>query len=86
MVLIIMRRNWPKWKTSKGRGYSHDFAYIIAYQIRLIMPDANPIHLKLIFESSNCRLLEPKLLGKGNVTKRTDVIATMISMKGNLRT
>ena len=48
------------------------------------MPDANPIHLKLLFEVPTGRILGAQAIGKGNVTKRIDVIATMISMKGNL--
>ncbi len=71
-------------KQAKAEEIPYDFAYIIASDKFGLMPDANPIHLKLLFEVPTGRILGAQAIGKGNVTKRIDVIATMISMKGNL--
>lgn len=44
-----------------------------------IMPDNTPIHFKLLFEVPTGRVLGAQAIGKGDVTKRIDVIATAIS-------
>lgn len=41
-----------------------------------IMPDANPMHLKLLFDTASGKILGAQAIGKGDVTKRMDVIAT----------
>ena len=48
------------------------------------MPDSNPMHFKLLFEYPTGRILGAQAIGKGNVDKRIDVIATMILMDGSL--
>jgi len=48
------------------------------------MPDSNPMHFKLIFEYPTGKILGAQAIGKGNVDKRIDVIATMITMGGTL--
>ena len=49
-----------------------------------IMPDAEPIYFKLIFEVPTGRVLGAQAIGKGNVDKRIDVIATLIKFNGTL--
>ncbi len=49
-----------------------------------IMPEAAPIHFKLVFENPTGKILGAQCVGSGNVTKRIDVIATMIAMGGHL--
>ncbi len=49
-----------------------------------IMPEAAPIHFKLIFENPTGKILGAQCVGSGNVTKRVDVVATMITMGGTL--
>ncbi len=49
-----------------------------------IMPEAAPIYLKLIFENPTGKILGAQAIGSGEVTKRVDVIATMITMGGML--
>ena len=49
-----------------------------------IMPKSNPIHFKLIFEVPTGRILGAQAIGKGNVDKRIDVIATAIKFKGTV--
>lgn len=48
------------------------------------MPDSNPMHFKLIYEYPTGKILGAQAIGKGNVDKRIDVIATMITMGGTL--
>ena len=49
-----------------------------------IMPDSELIHFKLIFEVPTGRVLGAQAIGKGNVDKRIDVIATLIKFNGTL--
>lgn len=49
-----------------------------------IMPDSNILHFKLIFEVPTGRILGAQAIGKGNVDKRIDVIATLIKFNGTL--
>ena len=49
-----------------------------------LMPDANPMFFKLIYENPTGRILGAQAIGKGNVDKRIDVIATVIKFSGNL--
>jgi len=43
-----------------------------------LMPDAAPMHFKLLFEIPTGRVLGAQAIGKGDVTKRIDIIATSI--------
>ena len=49
-----------------------------------IMPDASPMHFKLIFEVPTGKILGAQAIGKGDVTKRVDVIATAIKFGGTV--
>lgn len=49
-----------------------------------LMPDSAPIHFKLVFEKPTGRILGAQAVGRGNVDKRIDVIATLIAMNGTL--
>ena len=49
-----------------------------------IMPDASPMHFKLLFEVPTGRVLGAQAIGKGDVTKRIDIIATVIKYDGTL--
>ena len=71
-------------KQAKANEIPYDFSYIIASDKVNTMPNANPIHLKLLFETPTGRILGGQAIGKGDVTKRIDVIATMITMNGDL--
>src|SRR5699024_12116109 len=48
------------------------------------MPNSHSMHFKLIYEYPTGKILGAQAIGKGNVDKRIDVIATMISMNGTL--
>ncbi|WP_291632645.1 FAD-dependent oxidoreductase [Clostridium sp.] len=43
-----------------------------------IMPDCEPLHFKLIFEIPTGKVLGAQAIGRGNVDKRMDVVATAI--------
>lgn len=45
-----------------------------------LMPDSHPMHFKLIFEKPSGKVLGAQAIGKGNVDKRIDVIATAIKL------
>lgn len=49
-----------------------------------IMPDASQMHFKLLFEVPTGRILGAQAIGKGDVTKRIDVIATAIKFGGTV--
>jgi len=71
-------------KTAKEHGIPYDFVYLIPGDMVGIMPDSNPLHFKLIYEYPTGRILGAQAIGKGNVDKRVDIIATMITMGGTL--
>jgi rhodanese-related sulfurtransferase len=49
-----------------------------------LMPKSASIHFKLIYELPTGRILGAQAIGKGNVDKRIDVIATVIKFGGNI--
>ena len=71
-------------KAAEAAGIPYDFVYIIASDKVGLMPDSNPVHFKLIYEYPTGKLLGAQAIGKGNVDKRIDVIAAMITMGGTL--
>ncbi len=71
-------------KSCIKEGYNYDFVYVIPKDIVGIMPEAHPIHFKLIFEVPTGRILGAQAISKGNADKRIDVIAAMITMKATI--
>ena len=71
-------------KDAKAAGISYDFVYIIPGDKVGLMPESNPMHFKLLYEYPTGRIIGAQAIGKGNVDKRIDVIATMITMGGTL--
>ena len=49
-----------------------------------LMPEARPAHFKLIYEVPTGRVLGAQAIGKGEVCKRIDVIATVIKFGGTI--
>ena len=49
-----------------------------------LMPDAAPLHLKLLFEVPTGKILGAQAIGKGDVAKRIDVIATAMRFGGTV--
>lgn len=49
-----------------------------------IMPDASPVHFKLIYEVPTGKVLGAQAIGKGDVAKRVDIVATLIKLGGTI--
>ncbi|MEW9121468.1 MAG: FAD-dependent oxidoreductase [Thermotaleaceae bacterium] len=49
-----------------------------------LMPDCESMHFKLIFEKPTGKVLGAQAIGKGNVDKRIDVIATVLQFGGTV--
>ena len=49
-----------------------------------LMPESRSVHFKLIFEVPTGRILGAQAIGKGEVAKRIDVIATVIKFGGTI--
>ncbi|MFC6176788.1 FAD-dependent oxidoreductase [Companilactobacillus huachuanensis] len=49
-----------------------------------VMPDTSPIFLKLVFSYPGGEILGAQAVGKSGIDKQIDIIATMISMHGNI--
>jgi NADPH-dependent 2,4-dienoyl-CoA reductase/sulfur reductase-like enzyme len=63
---------------------NYDIVRIIPSDKVGIMPDASPIHFKLLYEVPTGKILGAQAIGKGDVTKRIDLIATVIKFDGTL--
>ena len=71
-------------KTAKENNISCDSVYTMTMDKVGLMPGSSPMHFKLVFEVPTGRILGAQAIGKGNVDKRIDVIATLIAMNGTL--
>lgn len=71
-------------RTCEQMGYDYDVAFVIPSDMVGIMPKSNPMYFKLIFEKPTGRVLGAQAIGKGNVDKRIDVIASMLMMNATL--
>jgi len=71
-------------KAAKAAGIGCDFVYVIPGDKVSLMPKSNPIHFKLVYEYPTGKILGAQAIGKGNVDKRIDVIAAIITMGGTL--
>lgn len=71
-------------KTAKANQIPCDSVYTMAMDKVGLMPGSSPVHFKLVFELPTGRILGAQAVGKGNVDKRIDVIATLIAMNGTL--
>ncbi|PWU67686.1 FAD-dependent oxidoreductase [Gracilibacillus dipsosauri] len=71
-------------RTADKAGYSWDSVYILPADKVGLMPNSNVMHFKLVYENPTGRILGAQAIGKGNIDKRIEVIATMITMNGTL--
>ena len=71
-------------KQAEAAGIPYDIVYVIPGDKVGLMPGSHPMHFKLIYEYPTGRILGAQAVGRGNVDKRVDVIATMIHMGGTL--
>lgn len=63
---------------------NYDIVRLITNDKVGIMPDAKPLHFKLIFEVPTGKVLGAQAIGKGDVAKRVDIIATLIKLGGTV--
>lgn len=59
---------------------NYDVVHLINNEKVSLMPGNNPVHFKLLFEVPTGRVLGAQAIGRGEVIKRIDVIATAISL------
>lgn len=67
-----------------GMKIKYDVVHIILNDMVGLMPGVAPMHLKVIFEKPTGKILGAQAIGRGDVTKRIDVIATAIKFGGTL--
>ncbi len=63
---------------------NYDVVRIIPSDKVGLMPDSAPMHFKLLFEVPTGKILGAQAIGKGDVTKRIDIIATAIKFGGTV--
>ena len=71
-------------KILAGLDIDYDWVEIIPKDKVGIMPDAEELGFKVIFEKPTGRVLGAQAIGRGNVDKRIDVIATAIKFGGTI--
>lgn len=69
---------------SQKLNINYDIVRLILNDKVGLMPDASPLHLKLLFEVPTGKILGAQAIGKGDVSKRIDVIATAIKFGGTV--
>lgn len=69
---------------ARGMSLNYETVEIIPSDKVGLMPNANPMYFKLIFEVPTGRVLGAQAIGKGNVDKRIDVIASVIKFGGTI--
>ena len=71
-------------REAQKQGFDYRTALVVPMDKVKLIPGAAPLHFKLVFEYPTGRILGAQAIGKGDATKRIDVIATMITMGGTL--
>lgn len=66
-------------KGAKAAGLSYDSVTVYPNDKVALMPDVHYMAFKLVFEVPSGKILGAQAIGKGDVTKRVDVIAAMIT-------
>lgn len=67
-----------------GMKIDYDVVNLILSDKVGIMPDSSPIHFKMLYEVPTGKILGAQAIGKGDVTKRIDIIATAIKFNGTV--
>jgi NADPH-dependent 2,4-dienoyl-CoA reductase/sulfur reductase-like enzyme/rhodanese-related sulfurtransferase len=71
-------------RTVQAMGVEYDCAFIVPKDKVGLMPDSEELHMKLLFEKPTGRIIGAQAIGRGNVDKRMDVIATAIRAKATI--
>ncbi|MGG7057322.1 FAD-dependent oxidoreductase [Clostridium tertium] len=69
---------------SLNMNINYDIVRLITNDKVGIMPDAKPIHFKLIYEVPTGKILGAQAIGIGDVAKRVDIVATLIKLGGTV--
>lgn len=69
---------------SMNSKIKYDVVHLILSDKVSLMPDASPLHLKVLYEALTGKILGAQAIGKGEAVKRIDVIATVIKFGGTL--
>jgi rhodanese-related sulfurtransferase len=71
-------------RTLREKGIAYDFVKILPKDKVGLMPDSEELHFKLLFERPTGRIVGAQAVGRGNVDKRVDVIATAIAFRSTV--
>lgn len=71
-------------KAAKAAGYSYDSVLVFPSDKVSVLPGSHYMAFKLVFEVPTGKILGAQAIGAGEVDKRVDVIATMITMGGTI--
>ena len=63
---------------------NYDIVRVILTDKVGIMPNSSPVHFKLLYEVPTGKILGAQAIGKGDITKRIDIIATAIKFGGTV--
>lgn len=65
-------------------GIEYDYSYVIPNDKVGLMPDAKVLFFKLLFAKPTGEILGAQAIGEGNVDKRIDIIASLITMNATI--
>ncbi len=71
-------------KECQQNNIDYRVSYVIPMDKVGLMPNAKPIHFKMLYEYPSGKILGAQAIGEGEVVRRVNVIATMITMNGDL--
>ncbi|MBQ6249877.1 MAG: FAD-dependent oxidoreductase [Oscillospiraceae bacterium] len=71
-------------RSAKAAGIDFDFVNVYPGDKVGIMPDAHYMAFKLLYTVPQGKLIGAQAIGRGDVTKRVDAVAAMISLGGTL--
>jgi len=71
-------------KVAQDMGLEYECAFVVPKDKVGLMPDSEELHFKLLFEKPTGRILGAQAIGRGNVDKRIDVIATAMRAKATI--
>ena len=71
-------------KTARAAGVAYDFVYVLPGDRVGLMPGAQPVQFKLLYQPDTGKVLGAQAISRGAADKRIDVVATLIAMGGTL--
>lgn len=71
-------------KDCQKHGIDYRVSFVIPMDKVGLMPNPNPMHFKLIYEYPSGKILGAQAISKGDAVRRINVVATMITMGGDL--